>query len=206
MEVQMTDFENAAFSIFIVLLTRAIISFDLNFYMPISKVRNGNPDSCSSMADNVQVDKNMQRAQQRNAAVMNQFHFRRNIFPLDRPAAPYDLASRPVSPPDSVPNSPPGSRPGSVYGPSTPRHPHPRHRNGSDCSDDSEQDELGDVAVEMTLDEVINGKGEGFPGLMGVVNAYLNSLNVDLATKCELRRYLDLIKYRAKGPSYSSVP
>jgi glutamate--cysteine ligase catalytic subunit len=34
----MTDFENAAFSVFIVLLTRAIISFDLNFYMPISKV------------------------------------------------------------------------------------------------------------------------------------------------------------------------
>lgn len=38
MEVQMTDFENAAFSIFIVLLTRAILSFNLNFYMPISKV------------------------------------------------------------------------------------------------------------------------------------------------------------------------
>ena len=34
----MTDFENAAFSVFIVLLTRAIISFDLNFYMPISLV------------------------------------------------------------------------------------------------------------------------------------------------------------------------
>jgi glutamate--cysteine ligase catalytic subunit len=39
MEVQMTDFENAAFSIFIVLLSRAIISFDLGFYMPISQVR-----------------------------------------------------------------------------------------------------------------------------------------------------------------------
>lgn len=38
MEIQMTDFENAAFSVFIVLLTRAIISFDLNFYMPISQV------------------------------------------------------------------------------------------------------------------------------------------------------------------------
>lgn len=38
MEVQWTDFENATFSVFIVLLTRAIISFDLNFYMPISKV------------------------------------------------------------------------------------------------------------------------------------------------------------------------
>ena len=38
MEVQMTDFENAAFSVFVVLLTRAILSFNLNFYVPISKV------------------------------------------------------------------------------------------------------------------------------------------------------------------------
>lgn len=38
MEVQLTDFENAAYAIFIVLLTRAIITFGLNFYMPISKV------------------------------------------------------------------------------------------------------------------------------------------------------------------------
>lgn len=53
----------------------------------------------------------------------------------------------------------------------------------------------------MTLDEVINGRGDSFPGLMGVVNAYLNSLNVDVNTKCELRRYLNLIKHRAKGGS-----
>jgi len=38
MEVQITDFENAAFSVFIVLLSRAILSLGLNFYMPISKV------------------------------------------------------------------------------------------------------------------------------------------------------------------------
>lgn len=54
----------------------------------------------------------------------------------------------------------------------------------------------------MTLDEVINGNGDTFPGLMGVVNAYLNSLNVDVCTKCNLRKYLDLIKYRAKGMSF----
>jgi len=49
MEVQWTDFENAAFSVFIVLLTRAIISFDLDFYMPISKVSRRMADevSCS---------------------------------------------------------------------------------------------------------------------------------------------------------------
>jgi glutamate--cysteine ligase catalytic subunit len=57
----------------------------------------------------------------------------------------------------------------------------------------------------MTMDEVINGRGDGaFPGLMGVVNAYLNSLNVDVATKCDLRRYLDLIKWRARGEFLSS--
>jgi glutamate--cysteine ligase catalytic subunit len=38
MEVQMTDFENAAFAVFVVLLSRAILSFNLNFYIPISKV------------------------------------------------------------------------------------------------------------------------------------------------------------------------
>lgn len=38
MEVQLTDFENAAFAVFVVLLTRAILSFNLNFYIPISKV------------------------------------------------------------------------------------------------------------------------------------------------------------------------
>lgn len=39
MEVQLTDFENAAFAAFVVLLTRAILAFNLNFYVPISKVR-----------------------------------------------------------------------------------------------------------------------------------------------------------------------
>ncbi|KAJ8908709.1 hypothetical protein NDN08_005414 [Rhodosorus marinus] len=63
MEVQFTDFENAAFSIFIVLLSRVIIAFDLNLYMPISK-----------------VDENMQIAHERNAAESGRFYFRRNIF------------------------------------------------------------------------------------------------------------------------------
>lgn len=39
MEIQLTDFENAAFAIFIVLVTRAVLSFNTNFYIPISKVR-----------------------------------------------------------------------------------------------------------------------------------------------------------------------
>ena len=141
----------------------------------------------------------MQRAQQRDAAGINQFYFRRNVFPLGNAQSPYDLASRPVSPGLSRPVTPSNGMT-SRYASSSPR-PESRERRESLCSEHSNEDETGDDAIEMTLNEVINGKGETFPGLMGVVNAYLNSLNVDMATKCELRRYLDLIKYRAKGES-----
>jgi glutamate--cysteine ligase catalytic subunit len=63
MEVQMTDFENAAFAVFVVLLTRAVLSLNLNFYLPISK-----------------VDENMQRAQHRDALQNEKFYFRKDIF------------------------------------------------------------------------------------------------------------------------------
>lgn len=42
MEVQITEFENAAFVVFVVLLTRIILSFQLNLLIPISKVRSTN--------------------------------------------------------------------------------------------------------------------------------------------------------------------
>lgn len=38
-EAQITDIENAAIVCFIVLLTRVILSYQLNFLIPISKVR-----------------------------------------------------------------------------------------------------------------------------------------------------------------------
>lgn len=38
LKVQLTDFENAAYVTFIVLLTRVILSFDLNLLIPLSKV------------------------------------------------------------------------------------------------------------------------------------------------------------------------
>lgn len=40
MEVQMTDFENAAFTVFVVLVTRVVLAFDLALYIPLSKVSN----------------------------------------------------------------------------------------------------------------------------------------------------------------------
>lgn len=60
-ELQLTDFENAAFVSFLVLLTRVILSFNLDLLIPIS-----------------QVDENMQRAQKRNACLSEKFFFRTN--------------------------------------------------------------------------------------------------------------------------------
>jgi glutamate--cysteine ligase catalytic subunit len=66
MEVQLTDFENAAFTAFIVLVTRAVLVFDLDLRMPIS-----------------QVDDNLGRAHCRGAASKNKFWFRSSIIPED---------------------------------------------------------------------------------------------------------------------------
>ena len=61
-EAQITDFENAACVCFIVLLTRVILTYGLNFLIPISK-----------------VDENMQRAQKRDAVLNQKFWFRKDV-------------------------------------------------------------------------------------------------------------------------------
>ncbi|PAA52351.1 hypothetical protein BOX15_Mlig022714g5 [Macrostomum lignano] len=58
-EVQLTDFENAAYVVFIVLLTRVLLTLQIDLLMPISK-----------------VDENFNRAQQRDAVKRQKFFFR----------------------------------------------------------------------------------------------------------------------------------
>lgn len=59
MDLQVTDFENAAFVTFVVLLTRVIASFRLNFLIPISL-----------------VDESFSRAQKRDAVLKEKLYFR----------------------------------------------------------------------------------------------------------------------------------
>lgn len=61
-EIQITDFENAAIVCFIVLLSRVILSYNLNLLIPISK-----------------VDENMAKAQKRDAVKEEKFWFRKDI-------------------------------------------------------------------------------------------------------------------------------
>ncbi|KAL9005358.1 MAG: hypothetical protein Q9188_001874 [Gyalolechia gomerana] len=162
MEIQMTDFENAAFSIFIVLVTRAILSFDLNFYIPIAR-----------------TTENMDTAHARNAVSSEKFYFRNDPFP-----------PRPLRPTTN------GYRSGSTT-PSRPPTP------------------TGPVEEEyslMTVDEVINGQEPStstsnpvFPGLIPLVESYLNSMNIDVQTRCDLDRYLDLIRKRANGKLWTAA-
>lgn len=157
MEIQITDFENAAFSVFIVLLTRAILSFNLNFYIPITK-----------------VSENMETAHVRDALSTQKFWFRKNPFSSQR------QSSSGISTP-----SEPQSRPATPNG------------------------RVEDEFEQMSINEVINGQqsgsGIGFPGLIPLVESYLNSMNIDVETRCDLAAYLDLIRKRANGTYWTAA-
>lgn len=64
MEVQPTNFENAACAVIIMLFVRTLLHFDLSLYVPINK-----------------VDENMATAHNRDAVLNDKFHWRRNVFP-----------------------------------------------------------------------------------------------------------------------------
>ena len=162
MEIQITDFENAAFSVFVVLITRAILSFDLNFYLPIPR-----------------TTENMETAHNRDAVLNDKFYFRKDVLPKRMPRL------NGASAPPSGNNTPQASRPPS---------PGP----------------VEDEYELMTVDEIINGKDavdgrKGFPGLIPLVESYLDSINVDVETRCELAQYLALIRGRANGTLWTAA-
>lgn len=134
-EIQLTDFENAAFACFIALLTRVILAYKLNFLIPISK-----------------VDENMTRAQKRNAYRFERFWFRKDIF------------------------------------------------NKKQMIIDENGNEITEKDFElMTIDEIFNGNGSSFPGLIPLMNKYLFSLDIDDKTRQTMQRYLQLVERKASG-------
>lgn len=164
MEIQITDFENAAFSIFIVLITRAILSFGLNFYIPIQR-----------------TTENMETAHARNAVLDHKFYFRKDPFPRRAVRYPQQSSNGSTfsSATSSAVNTPPPSPP------------------------------LGPIELEyelMSISDIVNGCPDGsFPGLIPLVESYLNSVNVDVETRCFLARYLDLIRKRADGTLWTGA-
>lgn len=165
MEVQLTDLENAAFSVFMVLITRAILSFDLNFYIPIPR-----------------TTENMETAHARNAVLDKKFYFRKDPFQHR-------------------------------FARSNQRSKYADHSNSSaydsETSSHSSAPTLPPVESEyelMSIAEIINGSAtDGFPGLIPLVESYLNSVNVDVETRCALAKYLELIRRRADGTLWTNA-
>ncbi len=63
MEIQLTDFENAAYSLCVVLLSRLILSRGYNFYLPLSY-----------------VEENIRCAQLKDSVINQKFYFNKNTF------------------------------------------------------------------------------------------------------------------------------
>uniref|UniRef100_F1KXP2 Glutamate--cysteine ligase n=1 Tax=Ascaris suum TaxID=6253 RepID=F1KXP2_ASCSU len=136
-EVQLTDFENAAYCCFVVLLTRVIVSFHLTFLIPISM-----------------VTENMKRSQRRNAVLEQKLLFRKGLATCNTPPECTKFAA---------------------------------------CRTPSAE------VVEMTVSEIINGKGDEFPGLVTLIRQFLDSADVDVDTRCTISQYLNFIQKRASG-------
>lgn len=136
------SFENAAYVVFIVLMTRVILSYRLNLLIPISKV------IIDRVANNHvqvgdQVDENMHEAQKRDALKRSKFWFRNDIITQ---MCDYNQ-----------------------YTDNTQREQNNVQENGE------ESDESCSL---MTIDEVINGRGEQFPGLIQLIKQYLLSVEI----------------------------
>ncbi|KAJ4453649.1 putative Glutamate--cysteine ligase catalytic subunit [Paratrimastix pyriformis] len=135
MEMQLTDFENAAFVALVVLLSRAILAFHLDFYIPMSLTH-----------------RNLQRAQARDAIQTQCCSFRR--YTGDFP-----------------------------------------HQEGGALEPCLERNPL----VELTIDEIVNGKGGVFPGLATFVRRYLSSIELNDHVASHIRRYVQFISDKAAG-------
>ncbi|XP_054239495.1 glutamate--cysteine ligase catalytic subunit isoform X3 [Indicator indicator] len=140
MEVQLTDFENSAYVVFVVLLTRVILSYKLDFLIPLSK-----------------VDENMKVAQKRDAVRQGMFYFRKDICKGGNAVV-----------------------------------------DGCGAAQNGTGTDMEEYTL-MSIDTIINGKEGVFPGLIPILNSYLENMEVDVDTRCTILNYLKLIKKRASG-------
>ena len=75
---------------------------------------------------------------------------------------------------------------------------------GANNHNDSTNHQNGETPIDdeyelMTIDQIINGNGSSFPGLIPLINSYLSSMDVDTDTHCTIQRYIRLIQRRAAG-------
>ncbi|KAH0827873.1 glutamate-cysteine ligase-domain-containing protein [Lanmaoa asiatica] len=152
------------------------------------------------------VDENMVRAQKRDAVGTGKFFFRKNVLPPGY-----------ISPTTSTPSSSGSSSPVEWQSGMPPkerklRNCFPRVPPPSTLVDTPVEDEY----EEMSMEEIFNGKvsvecgctvlrvselsqGATFPGLVGLVEAYLETLDMAPSERWQIDKYVDLVRRRANG-------
>jgi glutamate--cysteine ligase catalytic subunit len=192
MEVQFSDFENAAFTVVIALCARVILFFDLSLYIPLSK-----------------VDENMKRSQQRDAVLKEKFFFRKNLIPLATQCDDDDdveMNGTGAAVPTRTNNSY-YTRNNNNSNSSNNHHDIPIVTSTTTSSSSSSVNintttngrDISSEYEEMTIREIILGKGEEFAGIVPLIWAYLDVIGIDPESRSVVEDYLDLIIQRAKG-------
>ncbi|KAI0559099.1 Glutamate--cysteine ligase [Gracilaria domingensis] len=175
MEVGLTDFENAAFSVFIVLLSRVILAFNLNLYIPMSK-----------------VDKNMETAHLMDAVKTQTFYFRKNIFkcstgsgfPCEHEHVHNALSGRRKSRGLDIEH----------FGGSADK------KVGAESESDLfDLYTLDEILNGIPLHRNCRDERSEFVGLIPLIRGYLDALEIDKMTWTRLNLYLDFISKRASG-------
>ncbi|KAJ2553343.1 glutamate--cysteine ligase [Coemansia sp. RSA 1933] len=169
MEVQMTDEENAAFITFVVLLSRVIVSYQLNLYLPISL-----------------MDQNMARAQKVNAIKDQLFYFRRDVFGIsDSSSASAGRILRPGN--GNNWRTTHANASGSTGASAVRRH------IGSKSPDTTEYIEL---TIDEIINGSSRFK---VTGLLNIILTYLSTMRLEYEIEQKLRRQLVLVSRRASG-------
>ncbi|CAL8080435.1 unnamed protein product [Calicophoron daubneyi] len=175
-ELQLTDFENAAFTTFILLLSRTILKLKLNLLIPLSK-----------------VDENMKVAIKRDASRSGRFYFRRGHL-LTTDCSPMEVtkacaqyccrSARPESEKRTSGNALLGNpSPSDITKPGV---------------ESSSHNLPEDSYTLMSMDEIMNGS-DNFPGLIPLVRHYVDAAGGEGATLSLVHRYLDFLEQRASG-------
>lgn len=190
MEIQMTDFESAAFTVFVTLLARAIAYFNLNFYIPLTKVyknfeqahlldpiTNGHfymrnvVTRCIPKED---TDTNLPNNQYCGNSNPFLWELKEQIKVLEVPCCA--IRSKPCAQSPTCPQS----------------------ENKDECLSPMDDIPLAEQYTKMTLEEAFCGKSPHYPGQIPLVRSYLDHIKCDIDTRKVIDKYITLIEYRVK--------
>ncbi|XP_078495937.1 glutamate--cysteine ligase catalytic subunit-like [Ciona intestinalis] len=170
MDGQLTDFESAAYVVFVVLLIKVTLAKKIDFTIPMSHVL-----------------RDMDRAQKNNAVLTELFRFNINFRNNDENIQKKTEGHFQI-----------------MYTTRLYRKLIPLIMRICLESCSPRIDRNDDGCNEMTIDHIINGKGE-FTGVISLLREYLDETGIEKEARNGIERYFELISKRASGECLTSA-